>query len=92
MANKVYSHENFVQNYNHIVENFHNDLEELKKLYKTYDSNKDLYHKVYNSVKDLVKANIDNHPCKTAVGIAKIDDKEIKSRFILATFLSGDKP
>ena len=92
MSEKIYSHENFVQNFNHITENFINDLEELKRLYKNYDNDRNTYHRVYNAVKDLVKANIDNKPCKTAVGVAKIDDKEIKARFILATYLAGDKP
>ena len=92
MAEKNYSHENFIDNFNHVTENFRPDFLELKRLYTTYDENKAEYHKFYEHVKNLVKANIDNKPCKTAIGTAKIDDKEIKARFIIATYLDGKEP
>lgn len=92
MKNKIYSHENFVENYNHVTEQFALDFLEIKRLYEKYDDDPKTYHKVYDKLKDLIKENIDNKPCQNRIGTAMIDDKEVKARFIIMTYLSGNEP
>ena len=88
MKDKNYTHENFVQNYNHVTEQFAPDFLELKRLYKNYDNDPKSYHFAYDKLNELVKSNIDFKPCVNRPDGTKIDDKEVKSRFIIMTYLS----
>lgn len=90
MKDKIYSQENFFENYNLVTELFAPDFLELKRLFQNYDDDPKTYHYAYDKLNELVKSNIDNKPCLNRLGTTKINDKEIKSRFIIMTYLSQE--